>query len=295
MTQTFEGFFLGTLFSSQKIQLKKGTDIRRTGKFSRSRVKRRGLHFPLCKRKLRPFASRFLKPEAEALQAVGISRMSTAYVPPSNAMLDAFIRGNMTALENKLMAMMNSGQPSAKTLAADMDMGYVVICAAMVLFMQVRHPLLHAAALHSTNAASHWTIFIGFTHVLTSPWLAGMKHSPRDYFSECGHMLSNDDFFLHSTQIPRPPHCALLQVRSPRTYRPLMLPRIHAGWFCSYRSGSCKPKERVERGPQGELQNEGIAYAHSLSPCHLIIPSHVVAVRKPRFKLLGGVTRCLAS
>ena len=53
-------------------------------------------------------------------------------------MLDSFIKGNMTALENKLMSLLNSNMQGAQGLPGDVDMGYVVICAAMVLFMQVR-------------------------------------------------------------------------------------------------------------------------------------------------------------
>ena len=57
-------------------------------------------------------------------------------------MLDSFIKGNMTALEDKIMALINpGGKGGLQQVSSDMDMGFMVICAAMVLFMQVREPL----------------------------------------------------------------------------------------------------------------------------------------------------------
>ena len=83
--------------------------------------------------------------------------MST-YIPPTNEQLDKYIVQNITALQNRLTAMMDADRTyndaQLKKLANDVDMGWVVICGALVFLMQAGFGVLEAGAVRTKNVTN---------------------------------------------------------------------------------------------------------------------------------------------
>lgn len=80
------------------------------------------------------------------------------YQPPSNVQLDLQIARNITALEARLQQLITANanadiarENSVTALATDVDLGYIVLCGALVFFMQAGFGVLEAGAIARKN------------------------------------------------------------------------------------------------------------------------------------------------